>query len=65
MGSYVTLGSLLALTEQFRREFDVQTAIVNVELYGHKGINGETGQDLTFDLCGSSSVWKNLVQNQH
>ena len=24
-----------------------------------------TGQDLTFDLCGSSSVWKNLVQNQH
>ena len=36
MGSYVTLGSLLALTEQFRREFDVQTAIVNVELYGHR-----------------------------
>ncbi len=27
MGCYVTLGSLLALTEQFRREFDVQTAI--------------------------------------
>ena len=40
MGSYVTLGSLLALTEQFRREFDVHTSIVNVELYGHKGNNG-------------------------
>ena len=40
MGSYVTLGSLLALTEQFRRELDVQTVIVNVELYGHKGNNG-------------------------
>ena len=54
MGNYVTLGSLLALMEQFRREFDVQTAIVNVELYGHKG-----KLDSTLAIRGAAiSEWK-------